>query len=199
MAGVDAALVRLCCEHLDVVHLHSCPLHILEQGDVITALEDCARAGKLLILATRVICRTGLCHPFRSFRQCADFNQSLRPDQPRRAAACVAGASYGRDRQTPPCWLSGCIRNGPPILRRVNTGIDGRRWDWRSGWMACPGVKLRCASPRTLRECPVASWVPANWHTSSRTWNGLKRARCCPIWWTQFVRLSKTKGRTGED
>lgn len=51
MAGVDAALARLCCEHLDVVHLHSCPLHILEQGDVITALEDCARAGKLLVVA----------------------------------------------------------------------------------------------------------------------------------------------------
>ncbi len=51
MAGVDAALARLRCEYLDIVHLHSCPLRILEQGDVITALEDCARAGKLGVVA----------------------------------------------------------------------------------------------------------------------------------------------------
>jgi hypothetical protein len=36
---------------LDIVHLHSCPLHVLEQGDVIRALEDCQRAGKLRVCA----------------------------------------------------------------------------------------------------------------------------------------------------
>ena len=51
MAGVDAALTRMHCEVLDIVHLHSCPLATLEQGEVITALEDCARAGKLRVVA----------------------------------------------------------------------------------------------------------------------------------------------------
>lgn len=51
MAGVDAALKRMRCEVLDIVHLHSCPLPTLEQGEVITALEDCARAGKLRVIA----------------------------------------------------------------------------------------------------------------------------------------------------
>jgi len=51
MAGVDAALARMRCEVLDIVHLHSCPLPTLERGEVITALEDCARAGKLRVVA----------------------------------------------------------------------------------------------------------------------------------------------------
>jgi aryl-alcohol dehydrogenase-like predicted oxidoreductase len=51
LAGVDAALGRLRCEHLDIVHLHSCPLPILEEGQVIAALEACARAGKVGVVA----------------------------------------------------------------------------------------------------------------------------------------------------
>jgi len=46
-AGVEAALTRLRCERLDIVHLHSCPLDILERGDVIEALEACVQAGKV--------------------------------------------------------------------------------------------------------------------------------------------------------
>lgn len=51
MAGVDAALQRMRCDVIDIVHLHSCPLHVLEQGDVIRGLEDCQRAGKLRVVA----------------------------------------------------------------------------------------------------------------------------------------------------
>jgi aryl-alcohol dehydrogenase-like predicted oxidoreductase len=51
LAGVDAALGRLRCERLDIVHLHSCPLPILERGEVITALEACAQAGKVGVVA----------------------------------------------------------------------------------------------------------------------------------------------------
>jgi aryl-alcohol dehydrogenase-like predicted oxidoreductase len=50
-AGVEAALVRLRCEHLDIVHLHSCPLSLLERGEVTRALEDCAAAGKVRVVA----------------------------------------------------------------------------------------------------------------------------------------------------
>jgi len=51
VAGVEAALARLRTDVLDIVHLHSCPLHVLQQGDVVRALEDCQRAGKLRIVA----------------------------------------------------------------------------------------------------------------------------------------------------
>jgi len=50
-AGVEAALTRLRRERLDIVHLHSCPLAILERGEVIDALEACARAGKVGVVA----------------------------------------------------------------------------------------------------------------------------------------------------
>lgn len=51
VAGVEAALGRMRCDVLDIVHLHSCPLHVLEQGDVLRALEDCQQAGKLHVAA----------------------------------------------------------------------------------------------------------------------------------------------------
>lgn len=46
-AGVDAALQRLRTDQLDVVLLHSCPLDVLQQGDVIEALERNVAAGKV--------------------------------------------------------------------------------------------------------------------------------------------------------
>lgn len=50
-AGVDAALRRLRTDRLDVVHLHSCDLQILERGDVLGALLDAVRAGKVRVAA----------------------------------------------------------------------------------------------------------------------------------------------------
>jgi aryl-alcohol dehydrogenase-like predicted oxidoreductase len=49
--GVDAALTRLRCEQIDIVHLHSCPLAVLQQGEVIEALLSCQAAGKLGVAA----------------------------------------------------------------------------------------------------------------------------------------------------
>lgn len=51
VAGVDAALGRMQCEHIDIVHLHSCPQRVLAQGDVTLALERCRDAGKLGVVA----------------------------------------------------------------------------------------------------------------------------------------------------
>jgi aryl-alcohol dehydrogenase-like predicted oxidoreductase len=45
--GVDAALRRLRTDRLDVVHLHSCPLELLERGEVVAALERAVRKGKV--------------------------------------------------------------------------------------------------------------------------------------------------------
>ena len=51
IAGVDAALTRMRTDVLDIVHLHSCPLHVLQQGDVVRALQDCRQRGKLRVAA----------------------------------------------------------------------------------------------------------------------------------------------------
>ena len=50
-AGVDAALGRLRTDHIDVVHLHSCPLEVLERGEVVAALQAAVAAGKVRVAA----------------------------------------------------------------------------------------------------------------------------------------------------
>ncbi len=50
-AGVDAALARLRTDYLDIVHLHSCPLDVLERGDVVEALNAAVAAGKVRVAA----------------------------------------------------------------------------------------------------------------------------------------------------
>jgi aryl-alcohol dehydrogenase-like predicted oxidoreductase len=51
VAGVDAARERLRTDVIDVVHLHSCGLDLLEEGEVARALEHCAASGKLRVAA----------------------------------------------------------------------------------------------------------------------------------------------------
>lgn len=50
-AGIDLALERLATSWLDVAHLHSCPLDVLQRGDVVEALAAAQRAGKVRIAA----------------------------------------------------------------------------------------------------------------------------------------------------
>jgi aryl-alcohol dehydrogenase-like predicted oxidoreductase len=45
--GIDQALVRMATDRIEIVHLHSCPVDVLERGDVVTALHDARRAGKI--------------------------------------------------------------------------------------------------------------------------------------------------------
>jgi len=49
--GVEDALARLRTDVVDVFHLHSCPRDVLERGDVVRALEDARRAGKIRVAA----------------------------------------------------------------------------------------------------------------------------------------------------
>ena len=44
--SIDRSLKRLQTDHVDLVQLHSCPLEVLEQGDVIEALQRARDAGK---------------------------------------------------------------------------------------------------------------------------------------------------------
>ena len=50
-AGVDQALRNLGCEHLDVVHLHSCPVDVLENGGIIEPLQRAVADGKVRVAA----------------------------------------------------------------------------------------------------------------------------------------------------
>lgn len=50
-AGVDAALQRLQTDHLDIVHLHSCPVEVLARGEVTAALEQTVAVGKVRVAA----------------------------------------------------------------------------------------------------------------------------------------------------
>lgn len=51
VAGVERALRLMRTDWLDIVHLHSCPLPVLQQGDVVRALADCQQLGKLRVAA----------------------------------------------------------------------------------------------------------------------------------------------------
>jgi aryl-alcohol dehydrogenase-like predicted oxidoreductase len=50
-AGVELALRRLRTDHVDIAHFHSCPRQVLEQTDVIDAMEAAKRAGKVRAIA----------------------------------------------------------------------------------------------------------------------------------------------------
>ena len=49
--GVERALRLMKTDVIDIGHLHSCPLPILERGEVTAALDDCVKAGKLRVAA----------------------------------------------------------------------------------------------------------------------------------------------------
>jgi aryl-alcohol dehydrogenase-like predicted oxidoreductase len=49
--GVERALRIMNTEVIDIGHLHSCPVPILERGEVTQALADCVRSGKLRVAA----------------------------------------------------------------------------------------------------------------------------------------------------
>lgn len=49
--GVERALRLMRTDVIDIAHLHSCPLETLQRGEVIRALDDCRRAGKIRVAA----------------------------------------------------------------------------------------------------------------------------------------------------
>lgn len=50
-AGVDLALQKMKTDFIDIVHLHSCPVEVLEQGEVTEALDACVKVGKVRVAA----------------------------------------------------------------------------------------------------------------------------------------------------
>ncbi|MEM6370105.1 MAG: aldo/keto reductase [Myxococcota bacterium] len=49
--GVDLALTRLGTDRVDIAHLHSCSAEVIERGEVVEALLDAKRAGKVRFCA----------------------------------------------------------------------------------------------------------------------------------------------------
>jgi aryl-alcohol dehydrogenase-like predicted oxidoreductase len=49
--GIELALRRLATDRIDVAHFHSCPLDVLERGEVIDALDCAVQGGKVRIAA----------------------------------------------------------------------------------------------------------------------------------------------------
>ena len=49
--GVEDALGRMRTDWIDIFHLHSCPIHVLQREDLLRALEDAVRAGKVRVAA----------------------------------------------------------------------------------------------------------------------------------------------------
>ncbi len=51
IAGIDAALKKLQTDFIDIVHLHTCSLLTLQQGEVINALDKAKAEGKIRVAA----------------------------------------------------------------------------------------------------------------------------------------------------
>ncbi len=50
-AGIDEALRTMRTDRLDIVHLHSCPIEILQRGEVTDALDRAVQSGKVRVMA----------------------------------------------------------------------------------------------------------------------------------------------------
>lgn len=51
LRGVDLALQRMRTDRIDIMHLHSCPIETLRQWEVVEALHQVQRAGKVRVVA----------------------------------------------------------------------------------------------------------------------------------------------------
>jgi aryl-alcohol dehydrogenase-like predicted oxidoreductase len=51
LLGIDEALVKLRTDYIDIVHLHTCSLEVLQRGEVIEALTQAIQSGKIRVAA----------------------------------------------------------------------------------------------------------------------------------------------------
>ncbi len=81
-AGVEAALQRLQTDYLDIVHLHSCPLDVLQRGEVTEALQRAVERARCASLPTRAT--TSRC----TTRSRVGASAASRPPSTSRTNAC---------------------------------------------------------------------------------------------------------------
>ena len=147
VAGVDAARERLRTDVIDVVHLHSCGLDLLEEGEVARALEHCAAAGKL-----RVAAYSGDGAALRYAIMSGQFGAvqaslNLCDQQAWRLLGEAHACGLGTIAKRP---LGGPALAGDRTARRTTcmrtTGTATRRCDRRSGSTPTTGRRSRCGS-----------------------------------------------------
>lgn len=51
LLGIDEAMIKLRTHYIDIVHLHSCSLEVLQRGEVIKALVKALESGKIRVVA----------------------------------------------------------------------------------------------------------------------------------------------------
>jgi aryl-alcohol dehydrogenase-like predicted oxidoreductase len=157
MRGVDRALGLMRTDWIDIGHLHSCPLEVLQRGEVTQALDDCVRAGKL-----RVAAYSGenaeLSHALADARVGSVQMSLSLVDQ---ANAQRLAEAAGRDRPTPGVLVKRAL-GGASWRRsqRPNDFCEGQYFDrWRAlaanpAWASLPeqagddwaGISLRFAA-----------------------------------------------------
>lgn len=150
--GVERALKLMRTEVIDIGHLHSCPLPLLQRGEVTQALADCVRAGKL-----RVAAYSGenaeLAHALADERfgsvQCSlslvDRGNGAQMPPPRGQGVIVkralAGLAWARD-------------------QRPNDFCEGQYWDrWRALALPDPGLPWAEVALRWAAQQPGVSSV----------------------------------------
>jgi aryl-alcohol dehydrogenase-like predicted oxidoreductase len=197
MAGVDAALARLQCDHIDIVHLHSCPQAVLAQGDVILALERCRDAGKLRVVAYSgdnedldfaIECRrfasvqtsVGICDQI-------NFEGRLQALQP---------GGMGVIAKRP---LSGAVWNRP---QRPDDPAEGAYWDrWQAMSLTSPsdGIDTTELALRFVAHSPFVSSCIVGTRSLAHFEQNVKRVEQGPLHEEQVDRLQAAFRMGGRD
>ncbi|PZP29424.1 MAG: aldo/keto reductase [Roseateles depolymerans] len=142
VGGVERALRLMRTDWLDIVHLHSCPLPVLQQGDVVRALNDCRAAGKLRVAAysgdnaeaAHAITSGAFGSLQTSFSLCDQTHRLHRAEQ---AAAAGVGVIAKRP-------LAGAVWR---FEQRPSEHAEGHYWE-----------RFRAMGLHELHEMPTADW-----------------------------------------
>ncbi|MGM9513983.1 aldo/keto reductase [Roseateles sp. DB2] len=154
--GVERALRVMRTEVIDIAHLHSCPLETLERGEVIRALDDCRRAGKIRVAAysgENAALDFALAEPLFGAVQASVSvcDQACVPDRLARAAERGVGVIAKRP-------LAGAIWRH---AHRPEDFAEGQYWDrWQAMDLEALRQDLAPDMPPDEMALRFAAWLP---------------------------------------
>ena len=196
--GVERALRLMHTDVIDIVHLHSCPLIVLQQGEVTRALLDCQRAGKLRVAAYSgdnaeldFALHSGAFGSVQtSVSLCDQVNLSDRLGQAQQlASACWRSA------RSP--VRSGASLNVPLMRLKPRTGSAGKPWTWMACALTWRLTNWRFASSRTSPASPARWSEPPASSACTATWPCSTTARCHPACKPSCASASCARPRPG--
>ncbi len=189
VAGVQAARDRLRSDTIDIVHLHSCGLDLLEAGEATRALADCAARGWLRVAAysgdgaeLRHAVLSGEFGAVQASLNLCD-QQALRVLA--EAGACGMGTIAKRPLGRPPTTCTPTTGNAS---RRCAASLASRR---------TTGSRLRCVSWLGRGAWTALSSAAPIPGTSSATWQLSQRVLSIPRSTRRYARHSSGSDRTG--